>query len=289
MAVKSALAQTYNDFEIIVVNFRDHSEQSPNQFAKISNFSCQHMSMLHIPNSNFSKAVNYGVANARHPLIAFLNADDAWEPHYLEDIVRLSDKHPNVNCFGSGYQFMTHDGEFRDAKVNFPKDTNINRISNRYFETSALGDQPFVISSFSIKRDTFKRIGGFKVEDQSSAELDFFSRLALNEKIVYNPNISVFNYLDMSKRITESNVPREECLFSKNLYKKALQEISDEHLRRSIIDYTAAHLFHIVSLNIKLGRTSVARDILLDERCKRHPLRFFWWYIKLQLCVLFSR
>ncbi|HSD47781.1 MAG TPA: glycosyltransferase family A protein [Pyrinomonadaceae bacterium] len=114
-ALDSVLAQTFTDYEIIVVN-----DGSPDT-EKLERALAPYMSRivyLKQENRGVSAARNTAIAAARGSLLAFLDGDDVWLPNYLEVQVAqiLADPtidvlYPNVQMFGGssevGEEFMT--------------------------------------------------------------------------------------------------------------------------------------------------------------------------------------
>jgi hypothetical protein len=76
----SIAAQTARDFEVIVVD--DGSTDSGP--ALVSGYPDARFRLLRQPNAGPGAARNRGLEQARAPLVAFLDADDAWRPEYLE-------------------------------------------------------------------------------------------------------------------------------------------------------------------------------------------------------------
>lgn len=114
-AIESVLAQTFTDYEIIVVN-----DGSPDTEA-LERALAPHMSrIVYIKQENrgVSAARNTGIKAARGSLLAFLDADDLWLPNYLKvQVARIQADptidvlYPNVMMFGGksqdGEEFMT--------------------------------------------------------------------------------------------------------------------------------------------------------------------------------------
>lgn len=114
-ALDSVLAQTFTDYELIVIN-----DGSPDSEA-LERALAPYMSRivyLKQENRGVSAARNTGITAARGPLIAFLDADDTWLPNYLEvQVARIQADptidvlYPNVIMFGgsseAGEEFMT--------------------------------------------------------------------------------------------------------------------------------------------------------------------------------------
>ncbi|KKL13127.1 hypothetical protein LCGC14_2528850, partial [marine sediment metagenome] len=78
-AVESVLSQTFNNYEIIVVDdgSNDKTCEVIESFNKLVRF-------FRIPHSGVSKARNTGIENAKGDWISFLDSDDYWLPQKLE-------------------------------------------------------------------------------------------------------------------------------------------------------------------------------------------------------------
>jgi glycosyltransferase involved in cell wall biosynthesis len=114
-ALDSVLAQTYTDFEVIVIN--DGSPDTPKLERALAPY-LSRIVYIKQENRGVSAARNAGITAARGPLIAFLDGDDVWLPNYLEVQVKriqadptIDVLYPNVLMFGeaseAGEEFMT--------------------------------------------------------------------------------------------------------------------------------------------------------------------------------------
>ena len=84
-ALKSVLRQTYQKFEILVINDGSTDESVD----VIGRFQDARIRLIEQPNSGVSVARNRGVESATYDLIAFLDADDEWLPELLERLLQL--------------------------------------------------------------------------------------------------------------------------------------------------------------------------------------------------------
>ena len=114
-ALDSVFAQTFTDYEVIVVN--DGSPDTPELELALAPYMSR-IVYLKQENRGVSAARNTGIAAARGSLIAFLDGDDVWLPNYLEVQVKriqadptIDVLYPNVLMFGDssdqGEEFMT--------------------------------------------------------------------------------------------------------------------------------------------------------------------------------------
>ena len=61
-------------------------------------------------NQGVSTARNRGIAEAEEELIAFLDADDAWKPRFLEVILNLRRRYPEAGVYATANEIIAPDG-----------------------------------------------------------------------------------------------------------------------------------------------------------------------------------
>ena len=79
LAIKSVLAQIYTDWEAIVVNDGSTDETE----AVFAQFTDPRIRYIYQENQGLSAARNTGIRTAQEDCLAFLDADDEWEPDFL--------------------------------------------------------------------------------------------------------------------------------------------------------------------------------------------------------------
>ena len=112
-AVRSALAQTYPALEIIVVNdgSTDGSE------AVLAKYQSRVACILQ-PNRGEAAARNTGVRAARGEFVAFLDADDMWEPEKIGCQVARWHELPVIDlCFTRFQNFWMHESPSSDSEA----------------------------------------------------------------------------------------------------------------------------------------------------------------------------
>ncbi len=121
-ALESALKQTFEDFEIIVVD--DGSTDGTRELLQTfeQNFEPR-VRVLRQANAGASSARNTAIRAARGEFIAFLDSDDLWEPQKLELQVAALRERPEAGvCFGESLYFdeeKSWDANFKDRAPAF--------------------------------------------------------------------------------------------------------------------------------------------------------------------------
>lgn len=105
-AIDSVLSQTVPADEVIVID-----DGSPDQLATIVGQYTSPIKLLRIANSKTATARNIGIEAATGDFIAFLDADDFWEPCKLERQLAIFSKHPEVGIVAGRFFMEELSGE----------------------------------------------------------------------------------------------------------------------------------------------------------------------------------
>ena len=101
-AIKSVLTQTFQDFEMVLIN----DASTDNSLDEMNRFSDPRIRVLHrdTPGPGGYAARNLGIRDAKAEWVAFLDADDEWYPEHLGKMKELIERFPNVKFFSSGWE-----------------------------------------------------------------------------------------------------------------------------------------------------------------------------------------
>lgn len=116
--IRSILAQTVSNFEVILVN--DASTDSGVE--KINQIKDKRLRILHTSKESGSGAAaarNLGMEAARGRYLAFLDADDIWYPEKLEKTLKFMKQNDAAFVF-TGYEFGDQDGNGTGKVVHVP-------------------------------------------------------------------------------------------------------------------------------------------------------------------------
>lgn len=189
----SVMAQTYENFEVVVIDDGSTDES----LAVASALGDARFRIIHQTNGGVSVARNRGVSEAKSDYIAFLDADDLWDPAHLATLAGLIERFPEAVMWGSGYR-PERDGATRAVKLH-PAIANGGLIDN-YFQAATYGEQPFYSSSVCVRKDTLQRIGGFRPGLAHAEDLEVWARIALRGPVAFSPASTVTYCLDTENR-----------------------------------------------------------------------------------------
>src|SRR5579859_5851959 len=117
-AINSVLAQTFSDYEIIVVDDGSHDTTSE----IVQSYDEPAIQLLRLPsNQGASRAVNEGLKIARGKFVAFLDADDEWLPSKVSTQIDALVRNPAAIMVTCGCRFVDSDGKvFREFGIPPP-------------------------------------------------------------------------------------------------------------------------------------------------------------------------
>ena len=168
-ALDSVFAQTFSDFEAIVVD-----DGSPDRDALKRTLQPYFGRIVYLEQENkgLSGARNMGIRAARGKYVALLDADDIWERDYLAVQVGYLRDHPEIDVV------------YPDAVI-FGEGLDVGRVYSELFPTRAevsfeslLNREAYVFISVTGKREVFVNAGLFDEDLRACEDIDLWLRLA---------------------------------------------------------------------------------------------------------------
>ena len=167
-AVDSVIAQSFRDWELVVIDdgSSDRTPEAVRPYLADPRVRYFRSDTLGQP-----RAKNLGIRLSRGELVAFLDADDAWEPTKLEKQLALFEAKPEVGVVFCRRSLMDEEGRPLPAKNAAGPP--------RGFVLPQMFTQNFVcFSSCVVRREVFSRVGAFDPQWDLAIDYDLWLRVA---------------------------------------------------------------------------------------------------------------
>ena len=224
-ALESVFGQTYRDFECIVVDdgSTDNSlavvKECVEQF-RIYNFKFQILSQKNV---GVAAARNNGVVKSKGEYVCFLDADDWWEPTYLEEMDRLIKEYPDAGIYASNYIY------YKPGKTHVA--LKLERGYMNYPEAYLHGEMPVWTGAACMSRKVFEEMGGFPMGIKLGEDFLLWAKTALHYPVAFcEKSLAYYNndlpaYLRATRNV---HAPEHNMLFHLDEIERELRAKSEE-------------------------------------------------------------
>jgi succinoglycan biosynthesis protein ExoO len=244
-SINSVLTQTFNDWEIIIVD--DGSTDGSREYL-LDNYKNNHkirIFLRNVPGPGGYKARNYAISKAKYEWIAFLDADDEWTPTKLSDMCNLSKKFPDCEFLSSAWIEVNAEIQRFDDYFKINQRRESHEFNLKLFLKNK---QPVWTSVVIVKKYLIINLNGFNENWKMGADLDLWFRILLfGAKGAWLNKVTAFYYLDSVNMVTRKTI----------FYKSPVVETIKNYLEN----------------NIK-------KDLILEKNLKKYSNRITLYTIK---------
>lgn len=182
-AVESILAQTFKDFEFIIINdgSTDRSESILQEFQRQD----RRIKVTSRDNVGLTASLNEGLGYARGRYIARMDADDVALPERFAKQVEFLEERSDYVAVGSRVMLIDPEGL---PLCSFARETNHEEIDRNHITADCSGSQ-IVHPAAMLRRDALQKVGGYREGMEPAEDLDLFLRLAEIGRIANLPEI----------------------------------------------------------------------------------------------------
>lgn len=266
-AIKSVLNQSFEDFELIVVD--DGSTDKTKEI--VQTFQKKDLRVKYIWQKNSgapARPKNRGIREAKGEYLAFLDDDDEWEKEKLEEQIRLFESQRNLGFVGCDILIINERGERKELK-----EYKIPKYSPKIFFERLL-ERNFLLTSSSImvKKEIFNEIGFFDENLKVADDWDMWLRISKKFPFDFVSKFLIKYYIHQ-KSITPNLDPEKEA--------KELEYIFEKH-RKDYAKYPrilSVHLRQLASRYCAIGEMKKGRRNYINS-IKYNPfnLKSYFYY-----------
>lgn len=201
-AIESALAQTFDNIEIIVVN--DGSTDSPDE---ILNKYKDNIKLVYQKNKGLAAARNRGLLESKGEYVQFLDADDILFHDKIERQIAIINKYNgDINVIPYCGYINVHNNDF-DSSKDFEYQKVENMVNNPILKIIDLKIRfPLPIHTALLNKNLLKNNGGFDEDMKANEDRLFWTRACLNGcRFIYDNTYSVKYRKHSSSMTNEKN------------------------------------------------------------------------------------
>ncbi|MBN1788080.1 MAG: glycosyltransferase [Sedimentisphaerales bacterium] len=168
-AIDSILAQTYTDFEFIIVE----NASTDRTWEIIKSYDDARIKAFQTPVKQLSFNLNYGMARTEAEYIARMDADDIAKPQRLARQVEFLDSHPQVCVLGSAFE--SFGGQSKIVRMPQTDEDIRRKLPFRFC---------FCHPSVMFRRKTILEIGGYQ-GSRFCQDVDLWLRLSRDKNVKF--------------------------------------------------------------------------------------------------------
>ena len=262
-AIESILQQTWTDFEFLIVD--DGSTDQTREI--LQSYNDERIRVLDQPtNIGLAKSLNFGLREARAPLVARQDADDRSRPERLAAQVQFMSAHREVTLAGTQVRILDKHGR----ALRWPGWERA--TTNHAIRFQLLLDNPFIHTSVMFRRDVvWQEFGGYDETLSTGQDFDLWSRVAARYKVSNLPAILIdyrFHGSSASARYDQNHLERSSSIVAANLHRYLGHERVPESWGRLI---SSLHVDPSTLSNAELCELLKAVEAIYKLFIERHP------------------
>lgn len=250
-AIQSVLAQTFTDYEMVIVD--DGSKDESAEIAAQIIDGHDNCRLIKQENAGVSVARNNGVAVSQGEYLCFLDADDWWEPMFLEEMAKLIEEFSEAGIYGTNYTIVNETKHrTRVAKIGVEEGFEKGYINycRVYAKTLYM---PLWTGAVCIPRKVFDEMQGFPQGIKLGEDFMLWIRIALKYKVaLLNKSLAYYNQdVDVANRgVGRLHKPQEHMLWNLDFLDEEekknpdLKQLIDNLRTNSLLFYYLSKEYH---------------------------------------------
>lgn len=243
-AIDSILIQTYNDFELIIVD--DGSNISIESTVRSISVD-KRISFFRISHSGLGAALNYGINHSCGEYIARIDDDDLMLQTRLEKQVALLNRHLEVSCVGTWFYDKVRDKCLPHRAYPVEHKKLIEDLLNLHWGLAH--------TTVMFRREAFDKVGGYRISG-GGQDLDLFLQLGTVGNLT-----NVEEYLTcytMSANGLGSVNPKK-----KEAYIFALNDVVERNLYPAYVEIAKSSIRRLKKEKKSVLRTRLIRTLMV--------------------------
>jgi len=279
-AIDSILAQTYTNFELLVVD--DNSTDLTVNI--VQSYADPRIRLLTAAHEGIAQALNKGLAAARGNYVARMDSDDVSAPHRLEKQVAYLMLHQGVVMVGSWARLI-------DQESNNIGTCRTLLTRGRQLRVALWADNQFVHGSVMMRRDAVRAVADYRYDFTTSEDYDMWLRLAeigelanLAEPLYHlrvhqsskTANEGAYRVKDLARLAQHCAIDRYVFGCDRLGYRSPVTVSTAEHRTRSLTESTWNNIALSDWLQVCLWQGQIRQSLKLLRHALANPRKEQW-------------
>ena len=289
-SLESIAAQTFRDYEVIIVNdgSTDNSLAVVKEFIERIDDRCidDRWTILSQTNAGVAAARNNGVAKSRGEYVCFLDADDWWEPNFFEGMEQLIREYPDAGLYATNYVYYKP-GKTRVA-LNFER--GYMNYPEAYLHSTMM---PVCTISVCMPRKVFDEMGGFPLGIRLGEDFLLWAKTTIKYKVAFCEKPLAYYNNDVPAHLRATrNLHKPQCHMLFNMddieqsaisspYSDTWKALLDKLRVNGLMAYWLSDEYHDMAAE-ELKKVDWSK---LPKKIKSQYMKPRWW-LKMQIRIL---
>ncbi|MHB0937796.1 MAG: glycosyltransferase [Armatimonadota bacterium] len=258
-AVDSVLAQTDQAFEIVVID-DGSTDEGP---AFVAGYADPRIRLITQNNAGVSAARNRGIAEARADWLAFLDADDEYLPHFLQEVRAVIERYPEAGMVFTNWLWIRGMGE--EPVLAFRESSLASILLDDYFRFACAHNRRAACSSaIAVSKQAILAAGAFPAGVAYQEDNATWVRIAFRYPVGMCPRPLAIYHNEVEGVANRVNAGQPVYPYTVTALRAQSGEIPPR-LRSSTQRYIEEYLRQYVRLTCRFGNPGDGRQVLLHE------------------------
>lgn len=266
--VDSVLAQSFTDFEVILVD--DGSPDNCPAICDEYEEQDKRITVVHKPNGGLSDARNFGLDVAKGEFVLFLDSDDWWDHSgFLQQLNNIiDDRNADIVIFGMK-KYYSNDGRIGDVRIPRKCDEGAHASSHAQALQKYMRSNIFVACAWdkAIRKSAIDSTSQRFVKGQLSEDIEWCAKFLEKDMIIDVLEEAVYVYRQQVTTSITANVNTKNILCILDV------------IRRYATDDASEPLKHFLANQYVLLITNFMRLPKSDRKELENEIKQYWWLL----------
>ena len=285
-ALETVLNQTYDNFEMIIID-----DGSTDEGVRIvSSIQDTRIKVFSQMNSGVSAARNRGALLAKNQYLAFLDADDTWEPNFLQEISNLIDEFPYAGIYATNNKFIYPSGKVMlESFSDLFNGNNIGIIEDYFGLFAKIQKSPFSNSNLCIPKKIYDEFGGYKEGVKLTEDSDLWCRIALKYDVAFSVK-PLANYFVALEGSTHTIFENKDFEVVNTLQSALVNKNVPQRLEKSVKKLIALQKLGLIKRGILTSnKGKILKNFLNFSVIKHYPVEYAKCFLALLIPYFFIK